>query len=386
MTTAPIDIDFVIPDTLSSGHANVGRQHILNLTAEYPRIACQVLHYTATAEEIEKSGVSSEDWLIFNAASATYICITPIEKLKDESLTKLITIIDEFRATKAFPDPDGPGRVDIALPTPITGVTRLVYNVHNRHRALRNIGAAFSNLPKIALLVPMSLKGIRGPNIPIMSTLAPALQQTFAHCRMQRGLYLGIDANEKFPVGLINSISNRFNRSIKCPHERTIEFPPSWRKDRNMARMYNELFRYAMMDGYDFAVVLQDDARPETATWDKILGSFLCGNPLAVGAYSMQDRYNTGRLNNIMISRTHFDIFGYLFNPRCTDTSLWTQKVLGTYAKVVTRTKVTNVVRNRRFSNGTDHIKSYYGKEYASVYEPDRKHFEEVLAGHSRAS
>jgi hypothetical protein len=376
----PITVDFIVTDVTTTGNSTEAKRYLTNIMPSQPRINGTVLHLVCVKDD---SRVTQLQWLLYNAASGPFVVEVPFGGMKNflpSSMRKIVETIDTFQAEfEPNLDTGAPGRVVIPLPAEgIAGVSNMWFALHNRTRHLRFIHGRFKSLPRIALLVPMSLRGIRDNTIPVLGTLAPALTKTFAHTRMTRGLYLGVDEDESIKPGVLGQITNRFSRGLKIKHERTVKFPAEWRKDPSMARMYNELYKYAMMDGYDFAIQLQDDARPETASWDKLLGSYLCGNPLAIGAYSPKDRFNEGTLTNCMVSRTHFDIFGFMFNPKCLDTSVWTKNVLGTYAKIINRATMTNTVRNRRKANGTAHIYANHGRSDEELEQKDREHFEDV--------
>jgi hypothetical protein len=358
-----MSVDLIVTNVQTSDNAKVAETYLQNIMP-----GARVLHLIGGGEELQ--------WLLYSAAtSGQFIIQIPFDQYKQFSPEPFISAMQSFQARfQPSDEPDACGRVRVPTTT-----FPMWFSVHNRHRYVRVMTNNFKPLPKIALLVPMTLRGISNGSLPILSHLRVALSKTFAHCLMIRGLYLGIDEDEHISTNILAQITRGFSsQQLGLRHERTVKFPSEWRRDQTMARMYNELFRYSMMDGYDFAIQLQDDARPETSAWDKIIGSYVCANPLAIGAYSLQDRYAPDRFTNILVSRTHFDIFGYLFNPQCLDTSTWIKNVLGVYARIVSRTKVSNTIRTRRCMNGTARIYRNYGLSNAAMEQNDREHFERV--------
>ena len=378
--TSRISLDFIITGVKSTINAIQAREYLLERSLDHKRIIkANVMHLIGHQEF--STHVTELEWLLNNASEADFILelsVDDVQKVESTALHDIICIIDKFKERYEALD----NVPHIQIPMKIPPFKGLWYKTKLRRRVIRYMSNKFNGLPKVALLVPMTLKGLRNSGtIPLLCTLAPALEKTFSHCFMNRGLYLGIDEDEQIPAGIIKQIQLRFKKVLKITHERTIKFPKKWRSETNMARMYNELFKYAIMDGYDFAVQLQDDARPETSTWDKLLGSYLCLNPSAIGAYSMKDRINTQRMNNIMVSRSHFDLFGYMFNPACMDPATWIKQVLGSYSKVVPKCKVTNTIRDRRSLNGTSHMYMNYGQTNEAVISKDREGFENAIQG-----
>jgi len=229
----------------------------------------------------------------------------------------------------------------------------------------------------------MSLRGLDNDVMPITSILAPSLQQTFSHCQMQRVLYLGIDEDEEIDEKKLDEIRVRFERRLRIDVASILRFPAHWRNfgGNGVIFMYNALYERAMMDGCDFAVSLSDDTRMETPMWDRILGSFLCLNQYVVGAYSTQDRYEPSRMSNIMVSRTHYDIFGFFCNPFSNDMTSWFLGVLAHCTKVMSKAKSTNVIREtRRQRNGTFHP---VVRCDAEIIEQDKKHFSKIYLSRS---
>jgi len=361
-------MDIIVTSTRTRENA----RDITSMLREYTHDKARVLYYLGVDG---CGGVSEHDWLLYTAATAPFIChidFADASSVRAATFEKLAALIATIASSTT---PSTSARERVPLPADgIPGVTALYRGVHNNERRLRHMSTYFANgPPRVALLVPMSLRGVRNGTVPILKTLAPALASTFSHSQLRRGLYLGIDEDEHICTRTLDMISNRFNRDMNVPHECTIRFPKAWRDEPTPAKMYNALFLRAMMDGYDFAVQLQDDARPETPMWDRLLGSFLCSNPLAFGAYSMQDRYAPTRLTNIMVSRTFFDVFGMLFNEEAPDTQQWVRDVLGSYAAVVPRASVTNTIRvTRRLANGTAHVYAHAGESNEALVAADR--------------
>jgi hypothetical protein len=332
----------------------------------------KVYYFCSTEANEAKTGVSERDWLLFNVPTQKYSVVVPYEKcIQHNPYRKLKEVI----TSNIFTAESEAARIEIECD--IEGIDGLYYNQHRIPKIRFTDGNFNGRLPKVAMLVPMTLRGLQNPlkTIPLVVHLAPSLVKTITHCKMDRYLYLGLDVDEKVPDRAIQMIRNSL-RSAGVILQQIIRFPPTHRKHHNMSLMYNDLFTYAMMDGCDFAIQLQDDSRLETPTWDRILGSFICSNPLCIGAYSLADRFKPKRMNNIMVSRTHFDIFGFLFNPKCSDTHLWTATVLGQYAKVVDRTKVTNTIRSKRVYNK---MNGGEGSRATAVEEADQKLFEEFV-------
>jgi hypothetical protein len=383
-------LDIIVTGTRNTVSAREARSILMEYVKRQDRLDVNVLYYAISDEDESRSNISEHDWLLYNAARASFIChvrYADVSQIRTATLTAVAAVIDNFRKTQdmtIFENPLHDGRVSIydgSSQQQILGVDTIYYNVHNKTRLLREMSDTFrGRLPRIALLVPMSLRGLKDRNnIPLLSTLFPSLQRTSNHCYMTRGLYLGVDEDEVLTTNLLDIIRDRAQKTLKIIHESTLRFPREWRVNEvNSSRMYNALYREAMMDGYDFAVQMQDDARIETPMWDRLMGSALCLQPLVMGAYSFQDRINSKRLTNVMVSRTHFDVFGFLFNELAPDASRWCMAVLGCqYARVIERVKVTNTITtSRRQVNGTGHVYQSIGQDAEEeVYALDRERF-----------
>lgn len=365
-------LDFIVTGASSPDHAKEIRNVICELAKRHPAVGTVgVFHWCANPDAIIASNVSELDWLLYNAASAKFIAhldsadILNIRNSTFLDLTKAMTGFDpqaHIRGARA-----SPGRIIVPMLTPIRGIQTLYYNNHNNERKLRFMDGNFGpRIPHLAILVPMTLRGLQNNrDVPFLRYLGPSLQKTLCGTDMfKRSIYLGIDEDEVVDESVMQRIllRNRSCQRTKYP-VRVIRIPPEYRHDENHSRMYNLLYLHAVMDGNDFSVQLQDDARLETMGWDRFLAANLCANPLALGAFSMMDRWSSSRLDNVMVSRTHFDVFGHLFNPAAPDPSVWLSQVYGSRAQVMGRIKVTNMIqKERRKRNHTDQVYANYGK------------------------
>lgn len=344
-------------------------------------ITFRVLYYATDMVDVERSGVCELDWLLFNAARGPFIChidIANLSRVRARTVNMLSTFIHEHVArSRTAPD----GRVK--FPEEFPGCEALYYATHNKHRMLRFMDGAFpGRKPRIAIMVPMTLKGFQvSKTLPFMESLAPSLEKTFSHVQMDRGVYVGIDEDEEIPAKTLRLIENRVARHLDtATFEGFYRIPAAYRNDATMARTYNLLFTQAIMDGYDFVVQAQDDVRFETPMWDRHMGAFLCVNALCMGAYSAQDRFEPTRYTNTMVSRTHFDVFGFFVAEDAPDMSTWFEKVFGGRAQVLKKCKVTNTIRKtRRRRNGTEHVYEGYGTVDETVIKRDSDHFTTML-------
>lgn len=386
----PIPLSIIITGVKTPARATEVHAIFEAHAANFPGFDVEVLHYCTAGIDIERSGMSEFEWLMYNAASRLYICHVDhedISNFRKDSFTAIKEAITQFEGTTDLNTlrKNQSGRVQVPLPPGIKfpGCKALYFNVHNNTRGLRFMDAQFAmRLPRIALLIPITLKGIRDEKkIPILETFVPSLKASLSHTQIERGIYFGIDEDEVIAPKTLEILTNSVKKTVRIKVEAILSFPVMWRKNKNMTSMYNMLYKRAMMDGYDFAVQLQDDVRLETPRWDKTIASQLCANPLAVGAYSMCDRFNPTRLNNVMVSRTHFDIFGFLFNPLAPDPDKWIKAAMGPFAKVIPAVKVTNTIRHeRRNKNGTSHMYAPFGTEDLEINDADRRTFMERYA------
>lgn len=377
----PISVSIIVTGVGQSERGRFFQALIAEHAAQVPALVIVDISYYAYNER-SLGGVSEFNWLLFDAATAPFVCHIDAS---NESSIRLSTFMQLYEllaetAVGALTVSRDTGKADVALPEGgIPAISAVYFNENPRRRLLRTMSSTFAaRLPRVALLVPMTLRGIFSGKIPILQDLAPSLANTFSHCQMSRVLYLGIDEDELVPAKVIEQIAVRFTRDLRVPLVGVVRFPPTHRAAPTMAKMYNDLFREAMMDGCDFAVQLQDDLRVETPTWDRLLGSYTCLNPRALGAYSLCDRFEPTRYNNVMVSRTHYDVFGFLFNEHVTDISRWVKGALGVHAKVVERTRCTNTIRvSRRRRQGTASQQDI--EQDAAIIAADKAQFEYYL-------
>lgn len=334
---------------------------IIRAYVDVPRFAelldVDVAYYCSTAEDIDQSGVSEYDWLVRNACTgefAVHIRHEDISRVRAKTFARIAEEIERHRAGSACSVESMPGASAMFHRPPLDEASA------RDRRLLRYMCPFTARKPRLALLVVMTKRGLQEPkSLPICSTLAASMTNTLIVDKyIEHALYLGVDDDETLTTHEMQVIQNRFGHSsLRTPLVHVERFPVEWRSSEfNMSKMYNALFRRAIMDGCDFAIQLQDDIRLEYAGWDRLMASHLAKNPLAVGAYSTQDTYEPTRYDTVMVSRTHFDIFGYMFNERVPDSSVWVS-CLGRYVKIVEQCKSVNTIRRwRRGMNGTSRV------------------------------
>lgn len=371
-------VDIIITNTEIPTHAQQAITLLSGYAKGFSDLDVQYKYYCTNKIDVERSGVDEHEWLLFNAASRPHVVeidYTNLSNVRSNTFAQIKKVFTNFSKTTS-----PLGIISVDLPEGgIRGVTALYYKVHNNVRKIRYMDSTFSQYPRVALLVPMSLRGLKHQEIPILKELSPSLQKTFSHASINRGLYLGIDADEDISDTIIGQIDVRFTRCLRMKFEGVVKFPAHWRNEPTMAKMYNALYERAIMDGYDFAIQLQDDTRMETPMWDRLLASLLCLNYCAAGAYSPHDRYDVNSMRNVMVSQTHYDIFGYFCNDKVDDMSVWFTKVPVHCSGINPRVKTTNTIRNRRRTrNGTSHVYKGIGKYDEDLIRRDHAHFKEV--------
>lgn len=377
------EVDVIVTNTKTPTNAHSAEKLLAGYANKFnDKLDVKIKYYCTQHINVERSQVSEHDWLLFNAASRHYVAEIDYSSLSNVRSSTFAGIVEVLTTLPPIGEVavsrDGIAQLTLPNDGGIRGVVALYYKAHNRCRKIRYMDSVFAEFPRVALLVPMSLRGLPAGELPILQELAPGLQATFSHCHMNRALYLGVDDDEPLSPSTLENITIRFTRRLGMAFEGVTTFPSHWRQDSSgMAKMYNALFERAMMDGYDFAIQLQDDTRMETPMWDRLLGSNLCLSYCAVGAFSPQDRFEPNRMRNVMVARTHYDIFGFFCNELAEDTSEWFRQVLAHCSGVKRRTVSTNTVRQRRRNrNGTNCVYGSVGKCDPQIVEQDRAHFQ----------
>lgn len=350
------------------------------------------LNGSARARGETLGGVTELEWLLHNAARAKFTVHVAAEDVgshvRARTFAQLEKVIRDFHpgmlsAAKGGKKQQGGGLERIAHDGQVHGIQGLYYRrqEHVIERKLRYMDGDFGpQKPSLALLVPITLKGWqdRG-SVPFLDHLAPSLVSTLAATFFSIGIYLAVDDDEP---AANDAEERRIHRRCQTLFRREpvyVRMPAGWQSGKSMAPAYNALFERAIMDGYDFCMQLADDTALHSPCWEKILGSFLCSNPMALGAYSLQDRFDGARTGLVMVSRTHYDVFGRMFDIDAPDPAAWIRTVYGGMCKTVGKAQCSNMIRGvRRRRNGTGHMLKNRGDAGPNA-EPGRALFLELL-------
>lgn len=214
----------------------------------------------------------------------------------------------------------------------------------------------FTATPHLALLVPVSYRNVPDGLINAAVHLCPSLETTLTRGHIVRTVYMGVDADE-LESAAVAATMRRFHRVSSIARVRLVALsaaPPSANAAQRQARRYNEMYEAAVLDGQDFAVCLSDDTRCDTNNWDDLLIRLLCSaDDKALGARSLMDRAEPTRFKHALVSRTHYDCFGTLFNEQHTRPEHWLRAVMSGHTLIVGRTRVTNRFHRRRERDAT---------------------------------
>lgn len=330
-----IVLDVCVTGTVTSARARLAQERIADII---PLDDANTLWNFRVLFLATGSGTTEDDereWLLRNVVTAPVACVVAHASLETLRTSIFIRIARSRRSGQHVTLDALPG---LATYIPDTTVLHA-----ERPRILRPVSNTFiARPPRLALLIP-----VHKNTSMTLSILAPSLQTTLAKRQMQCGVVFGVVDGDPPRDNDMITLCRRFERSLKIPVEGVLPLPASWFAQTSFARGYSALFEHAMMCGYDFALQLRDSYHLDTPGWDTKLGSYLCSNPGGVGVVGMQERTVARQFDASMVSRLHYDIFGFLTPPDTEVCTEWFQTCLAPYAHLVTRATYTNTTSRK---------------------------------------
>lgn len=180
---------------------------------------------------------------------------------------------------------------------------------------------------KIAILVPTTTNNTKFKNLNdthLFKYLIPSLMNTLPE-DLQYSIYYAIDDNDK----IYNKIQNRkkllnpqyykqfTNKSFKITMKPFI-LSTKYIHKGNVVAMWNMLFKKAYDDGCDYFFQTGDDIVFYQKDWLRTcLKQIIANNNIGISAPN--DINNMRILTQSIVSRKHYDIYGYYFNPKITN-------------------------------------------------------------------
>ncbi len=172
--------------------------------------------------------------------------------------------------------------------------------------------------PVIAILTPMcsrNQKWVHLHECSFLTTLLPSLLRTCEFPKFDYRFYLGIDDDDAFFQKHLAALEKRL-----LPSDRVMTFAGY---KGNPCKIWTELMRQAHADGCDYFVQWGDDIRIESDMWCSYFVSILqksddvgvvggVDEPFWISRLANRE---IGILENAMVSRRHWDTFGFFFPP-----------------------------------------------------------------------
>lgn len=379
-------VAILVKGVKTSHNGRLAQDTILTFAGRESRVSIVCYYYATNNVHVESSRVTEGEWLKHNS-NEPYLAVVNFSSLgnvRQHTIRNIATAIVDFEAqTSAIHFNPRDSFHSITPSSPMPEVDEILMRRPACTRMIRYMDANFyGRRPRMAILVPVTLRGVtRGVDSPLRKVFLPSLVNNNSADHMQIGVYFGVDDDEVLPLRFIPDVAMSIDKMTNISFEGAVLLPASHRRTKNVAVAYNRMFQQAMMDGYDFAIQLQDDCRIESPSWGRRICGLLCTSPLALGAYSLCERFDKNRMNNVCVSRTHYDLFGFMFNPRCLDPSEWARNVMGKYCHINKTIRCTNTLRLvRRKRNMTAHVYRYYDHDDAAVSSEDRKLFQRLIA------
>lgn len=325
---APTDIDICITNIKDA----VQLQHVRESIADaLPEKASawnfRILFRLPSDSRIDPQS-SDREWLLCNVVRACIVVVMSCELASNVRTSSFTSLFRHITTTTTSPK-----TVDIK------GFDEVLLNPSTRQRLIEPLINAFPSRPKLALLICINPKRYPTHRPTILDKLLPTLGKTLHTKRLQYGVFLAFQDNDSTYT---NQERDAIYRTISRHQGFTLEsvttYPQKAWTGRTKSVVVNNLYELAMMHAYDFAIPLEDHFHVITNVWDQKAGAYLCGNPCGIGGAALQNCFHPSRIQACMVSRIHYDIFGYYEPPETRDRSQWFCGVYGTYAYIVSRT------------------------------------------------
>ena len=180
---------------------------------------------------------------------------------------------------------------------------------------------------KIAILVPTTTNNTKFKNLNdthLFKYLIPSLMNTLPE-DLQYSIYYAIDDNDK----IYNKIQNKkkllnpqyYKEFTNKPFKITMKpfiYSTKYIHKGNVVAMWNMLFEKAYNDGCDYFFQTGDDIVFYQKDWLRpCLKQIIDNNN--IGTSAPNDINNMRILTQSIVSRKHYDIYGYYFNPKITN-------------------------------------------------------------------
>ncbi|KAL0483262.1 coatomer subunit beta [Acrasis kona] len=173
----------------------------------------------------------------------------------------------------------------------------------------------------VALGFPSTTKGNANPSvdtIPVFSVLVPSFLRSIKKddTEYKYSLYLAFDESDSFYNKPENqkAVLSKFKELAKGYPAKLIMVQCV---DSNgwVPFLWNVAFQHSIDDGADYFYQLNDDIRIETAGWTKVFVDAMRANKFMsdFGCTGPVDTNNAVLLTQAFVSRTHYDIFGFLY-------------------------------------------------------------------------